>query len=137
MSDKSASKKKAAKRPKQQASVLGSLPATRPTRLGRHAAATDGATDAAAAPRPAAKRPAAKPRATTTARAAAAKPKPRPATPPPPRREPPPEPPPRTGPPSGPELVTTAVQAVGEIAQIGVTLGVRAVRRAVSRIPHP
>jgi hypothetical protein len=35
------------------------------------------------------------------------------------------------------ELVTTAFQAVGELAQIGVTVGGQAVRSALSRIPRP
>jgi hypothetical protein len=33
--------------------------------------------------------------------------------------------------------VTTAVQAAGELAQIGLSIGGRAVKRAVSRIPKP
>jgi hypothetical protein len=32
-------------------------------------------------------------------------------------------------------VVTTAVQAAGEIAQIGVGLGVRALKRAAKRLP--
>ena len=40
-------------------------------------------------------------------------------------------------PPKGTELVTTAVQATGELAQIGVKLGVRAAKRAVERLPKP
>lgn len=40
-------------------------------------------------------------------------------------------------PPSGAELVETMVQAAGEVAQIGLTLGVRALRDAVARIPRP
>ena len=48
-------------------------------------------------------------------------------------------PPPRTPaqPPKGAELVTTAVQAAGELAQIGLTLGGQAVKRAVRRLPKP
>jgi hypothetical protein len=34
-------------------------------------------------------------------------------------------------------VLETAVQAAGELAQIGVTLGVRVVRGAVSRLPRP
>jgi hypothetical protein len=41
----------------------------------------------------------------------------------------------RGGPPSGTALVTTAVQAVGEIAQIGLTVGGQALRRAARRLP--
>jgi hypothetical protein len=40
-------------------------------------------------------------------------------------------------PPAGAELVTTAVQAAGELAQIGLTLGTQALRGALSRIPRP
>jgi hypothetical protein len=48
-----------------------------------------------------------------------------------PRREPAPSPP------KGAELVTTAVQATGELAKIGLTLGGQALKRAVDRIPKP
>ena len=47
------------------------------------------------------------------------------------RREPAPTPP------KGAELVTTAVQATGELAKIGLTLGSQALKRAVDRIPKP
>jgi hypothetical protein len=40
-------------------------------------------------------------------------------------------------PPSGPEFVTTAVQAVGELAQIGLTVGGQVLRRAAKRLPRP
>jgi hypothetical protein len=40
-------------------------------------------------------------------------------------------------PPKGTELVTTAVQATGELAKIGLTLGGQALKRAVDRIPKP
>lgn len=43
----------------------------------------------------------------------------------------------RSGPPSGTEIVTTAVQAAGELAQMGVTVGAQALRRAASRLPRP
>ena len=42
-----------------------------------------------------------------------------------------------TGRPSGVELVTTAVQAAGELTQIGLTIGGRIVKRAVDRLPKP
>jgi hypothetical protein len=48
-----------------------------------------------------------------------------------PRRQPP------SSPPKGTELVTTAVQAAGELAQIGLTLGGQAIKRAVDRLPKP
>lgn len=44
---------------------------------------------------------------------------------------------PPAGPPSGVELITTAVQAAGELAQIGLSLGVRTLRGAISRLPRP
>ena len=43
----------------------------------------------------------------------------------------------RTGPPSGTELVTTAIQAAGELATIGVKVGGHILKRAVDRLPKP
>jgi hypothetical protein len=40
-------------------------------------------------------------------------------------------------PPEGIELVGTAIQAAGELAQLGLTLGTKALRGAVRRIPRP
>ncbi|MCW2985018.1 MAG: hypothetical protein JWR63_2588, partial [Conexibacter sp.] len=37
----------------------------------------------------------------------------------------------------GGDLIGTAVQAVGEIAQIGLTYGGQALRQALSRLPKP
>jgi hypothetical protein len=39
--------------------------------------------------------------------------------------------------PEGIELVGTAIQAAGELAQFGLTLGTKALRGAVARIPRP
>jgi hypothetical protein len=39
--------------------------------------------------------------------------------------------------PEGIELVGTAIQAAGELAQLGLTLGTKALRGAVRRIPRP
>ena len=39
--------------------------------------------------------------------------------------------------PEGIELVGTATQAAGELAQLGLTLGTKALRGAVSRLPRP
>jgi hypothetical protein len=49
------------------------------------------------------------------------------------------EPPPESkhSPPSGTELVTTAIQAAGELAQIGIAVGGQVLRRAVDRLPKP
>jgi len=117
-------KKSAKKKPKKSAdtSVLGSLPSTRPTRIGgdRRAGAT-------------------RTRAAVAAKPTAAKPKtrPKPAVP--------------TAPPAGwqvpgegdgrrdgdpTEIVTTAVQAAGELAQIGLTRGGQILKRAAGRIPR-
>jgi hypothetical protein len=141
-------------------SVLGSLPATRPSRFGRERRESGGGTATKAKPKakPRAKaataaRPRAKPKA-------AARPKPAPA----PRAvaEPASAPGPRavragapsleesteraqhaerpestTQPPSGTELVTTAIQAAGELAQIGLAVGGQVLRRAVDKLPKP
>jgi hypothetical protein len=144
MTQKSA-KKKSKKSAKAGAnpSVLGSLRSTRPTRLGgdRRAGAT--ASRATAAKPKATRSPAAKPekakakaktKAATKSPAAATQPKAtaahRPTPPPPPPR-------PANGRPSGTEIVTTAVQAVGELAQIGATVGTQLLKRAAQRLPRP
>jgi hypothetical protein len=120
-------------------SVLGSLPATRPTRFGRERRESGGT----------ATKTVAKPRAKKAAPKAAAKPararKPRPVRAGAPAlresterartAEPPPEP--KTTPPSGTELVTTAIQAAGELAQIGLAVGGQVLRRAVDKLPKP
>jgi hypothetical protein len=41
------------------------------------------------------------------------------------------------GVPSGADLVTTAVQAAGELAQIGLAAGGRALKSALERLPRP
>jgi hypothetical protein len=122
-------------------SVLGSLPATRPTRFGRERREGGGT----------ATKTVAKPRAKKAAKKAAAA-KPAPARKPRPVRagapalresterartaEPsPPES--KTTPPSGTELVTTAIQAAGELAQIGLAVGGQVLRRAVDKLPKP
>jgi hypothetical protein len=38
---------------------------------------------------------------------------------------------------SEPSVLKTAVQAVAELAEIGLTLGARLLRSAVSRLPRP
>ena len=131
-------------------SVMGNLPSTRPQRMARRrdgdpvsraAAKPTRATPKAvgkpatpAKPKPKAKATqAAEPKAAPKPRAVrsgspslAAKKKTKS-----PRREPAPSPP------SGTELVTTAVQATGELAKIGLTLGGQALKRAASRLPKP
>ena len=125
--------------------VMSSLPRTRPQRPSRRrASGRSGDAKAKRAPRAAAKPAAARPKAAAKpasrgSRAAAARPKPqgvRPSAatraaskPPPPNRPP--------SPPSGTDLVGTAVQAAGELAQLGLTLGTRALRDVVKRVPRP
>lgn len=181
MSEKSAKKKpKKAGKAAAQPGVLGNLPATRQTRLGRdRPAAAPGPDAVASAAKATAKAPAAKTSKTSTASRPKAKrtssvssapaaassasvsSPPAPATsttrPPatPTRRSGPTAAElrataeaaranadrtrngRRSGPPSGTEIVTTAVQAAGELAQIGVTVGAQALRRAASRLPRP
>jgi hypothetical protein len=94
-------------KPPKDKSVLGTLPSARPERLGapRHAA------DAKRAPKPRAVSPGAAELGRTHG-----------------------SPPPRAlEPPKGAELVSTAVRATGELAQIGVMLGGRALKRALHR----
>jgi hypothetical protein len=134
MAEKSA-KKKPKKAAKTEDSVLGNLSATRPTRLGRESAKSPAAKTPA---RPsAAKSSAAKTSPPKEADAKAAK-----------LRKPAPAPPAgwqvpgedgrrKSGPPRGTEIVTPAVQAAGELAQIGATLGGRLLKRAAGRIPRP
>jgi hypothetical protein len=132
-------------------SVLGSLPSTRPERFGRArrevtvarvqprgtrpakpvAARTKAASPrrakAAATGRPRAKAaPAPKPAAVTAGCPPLERPKV--SAPPPPRP---------IGAPTGTELVTTAIQATGELARIGLTVGGQVLKRAVDRIPRP
>jgi hypothetical protein len=120
MADKPAKRK--AKPKREPSGVLGTLPATRPERIGRPRRA-----DA----KPAAKAPAKR----------AAKAKPEAVTPgsPPlrPKRAtngPPPRP---IAAPTGTELVTTTIRAAGELAQIGFTVGGQVLKRTIDRIPRP
>jgi hypothetical protein len=166
-------------------SVLGSLPATRPTAL-RADRSRDGAKARSAKPRTATAKRTPKPKSGSPTAAAkpkrrspkaAAKPaasrsrtvkktttEPAPRTPATPAREPatPHRPRPvragapalaesterarseaheplETGasPPSGTQLVTTAIQAAGELAQIGFKLSGHALKRAVDKLPKP
>jgi hypothetical protein len=129
---------------KGEANVLASLPSTRPNRLGRHAAKRP----AAAAPKPSAKprakakAKAAKKPAPVVAKAAPARPKPvRPATAkldgPARKSAAKREPVREESAPSGTELVTTVVQAAGELASVGLSIGGQIVKRAVERLPKP
>jgi hypothetical protein len=147
MTDRSGKSKKAKKPAAAQPSVLGSLPATRPERIGRRGASgapggTARAKPAAAArtaaakpkPRPKATRATAASRAASAEKAAAAQRRAARSSAPPP---PPESEPRRATPPKGPELVTTAIQAAGEIAHIGITVGGQVLKRAARRLPRP
>ena len=153
MSEKTAKpKKRKAAGSKDQPGVLGNLPATRTTRFGGERS-RGAATKAKAKPKTETKpKAAAKPRVAAPPDAATPAPKPR--TPHRPR-------PVRAGapalkesterarseaseplergskPPTGTELVTTAIQAAGELAQIGLTVGGQVLKRAVNRLPKP
>jgi hypothetical protein len=119
-------------------SVLGSLSAKRPERFGRPRREAPVATR----PRPA------KPRAKTPQpkRAKAERTTPAPASKPvavtagcpelerPKSAPPPPRP---IGHPTGKELATTAIQATGELARIGLTVGGQVLKRAIDRLPKP
>jgi hypothetical protein len=123
-------------------SVLGSLPATRPERFGRARREVTVATTQPRGPRPAKAKPArakapspARPKA---ARAKSQKPVAVSAGCPPLERPKTSAPPPRpVGAPTGTELVTTAIQATGELARIGLTVGGQVLKRAVDRLPRP
>jgi glucan-binding YG repeat protein len=145
-------KKKAAKA---DTGVLGNLSATRPTRIGgdRRSATTRRSSRpaAASAAKTAAAAPAAgKTAAARTTPAAATKPKPatkaskpkvrtNAGTQPKPPAAPPKgwQTPDQDGDQGGTGIVTTAVQAAGEIAQLGVTVGGQILKRAAGRIPRP
>jgi hypothetical protein len=129
MAEKSAKKKpKKAAKPSSEASVLGNLSSTRPTRIGgerRGAASPRKRTTAAATKKPTS--------APKEAEAKAAK-----------LRKPAPAPPAgwqapgedgRSG--GATDVVTTAIQAAGELAQLGATIGGQLIKRAAGRIPRP
>lgn len=155
MSEKTAKPKKGkAAAGKDQPGVLGNLPATRATRFGgERSRGTTTATKAKPKPKAATKpKAAAKPRAAAPPVAATAAPEPRTQHRPRPVRAGAPalkksteraraeaSEPLESGskPPSGTELVTTAIQAAGELAQIGLTVGGQVLKRAVKRLPKP
>jgi hypothetical protein len=102
--------------------VLSSLPRTRPE---RRSAKRD------------TRAPAAKPKPRANAKSAAPRSKPK-ATAPPPKIPPAGYAVPKTASPvsaGGTELVGTAIQAVGELANLGASLGGRALREVLGRLP--
>ena len=148
MAEKSG-KKKTKKAAKGETGVLGNLSATRPSRIGG-----DRRGAPARSPRPPAAKPSrsSRPAAAATAKtAAAAKPKaatkpkvrtlegtaPKPPSAPPAGWQTPDQDGRKSGPPSGTEIVGTAVQAAGEIAQLGLAVGGQLLKRAAGRIPRP
>jgi hypothetical protein len=127
MADKPPKRKTNAKRAPD--GVLGTLPASRPERIGRPRA-TAAKSEAHARAKPAPKRA---PRVTPSRPVAV--------TPGcPPLRvsrasdAPPPKP---IGAPTGTELVTTTIRAAGELAQIGFVVGGQVLKRTIDRIPRP
>jgi hypothetical protein len=156
MAEKSG-KKKTKKAAKAETGVLGNLSATRPTRIGGDRRGATARTSRPASAKPASPKTASTKTAAATRAAAsgakkssggkkagkpkAVKPKVRPA--PTPEAAPPAgwqttdQDGRKSGPPSGPEIVTTAVQAAGELAQIGLTVGSQLLKRATSRLPRP
>ena len=127
--------KSAKKKPKKaaDASVMGNLPATRPARIGgerRGAAAPRKRTTATATKPTATRKPTSAPK---EAEAKAAK-----------LRKPDPAPPAGWQTPgedggghSATDVVSTAVHAAGELAQLGVTISGQLIKRAAGRIPRP
>jgi hypothetical protein len=127
--------------PEEPESVLGSLSATRPERFGRARREVPVAAVQTRGPRPAKPKPArAKAAQPRRAKAAAPAKKPtavkagcpeleRPKSAPPPPRP--------IGHPTGSELVGTAIQATGELARIGLTVGGQMLKRAYNRLPRP
>jgi hypothetical protein len=114
MADKPPKRKANAKRGAD--GVLGTLPKSRPERIG-------------------------KPRANATANAAPKRTsKPAAVTPgcPPLRVSRTAEPPPKSiGVPKGTELVTTTIRAAGELAHVGLVVGGQVLKRTLDRIPRP
>jgi hypothetical protein len=113
MAEKAAKPKGKAKR--EPSGVLGTLPASRPERIGR----------------PRGSKPKAKAKPKPTPKAVS------PGSPPLRVRRVTDAPPPKPLPaPTGTELVTTTIRAAGELTQIGFTLGGQALKRAVDRLPR-
>ncbi len=95
--------------------VLGTLPASRPERIGkpRESGAAGRGPRRSPSPSPPGCPPLRAPRATDA---------------------PPPKP---LGAPTGTELVTTTIRAAGELAQIGFVVSGQVLKRTIDRIPRP
>lgn len=98
--------------------VLGSLPARRPQRRSARRDGKAASKPPAKPPEPEKRPQGVRPSAATDA--ASSTPGERPASPP-----------------EGVELLGTAVQAAGELAELGLRLGTKALRGAVKRLPRP
>ena len=116
--------------------VFAGLPNARPQRRSakrdRPARGAAGRASAAPKTKPAAAKPKAKPAAAKPKRAAA-QPKPAEKVPPAGYATPAAD----DDAPKGAELVGTAVRAAGELAQIGIAVGGRALKSAIERLPRP
>jgi hypothetical protein len=112
--------------------VLGALPHRRPNRRsekragGARAVAPEQPPPGAATGKARGKQPTTRPRAGRREQP----------SPPAGRREQP-SPAAQPSPPRGAELVSTAVQAAAELAEIGLSATARAIREAVARLPRP
>lgn len=147
------SKRKSKTGAKNEPGVLASLPATRPARMSARARAGDtekAAAETRAKTKAASAKPAAKPRkaAATKAKAEPARvPVAKPARPRPvrsasknlaePAKKAADKRPAEDRSASGTELVATVVQAAGELAQVGLTVGGQLIKRAVEKLPKP
>lgn len=149
------SKRKSKTGTKNEPGVLASLPATRPARMSARARAGDtekAAAETRAKTKAASAKPAAKPRKAAATKAKA-EPEParvpvaKPARPRPvrsasknlaePAKKAADKRPAEDRSASGTELVATVVQAAGELAQVGLTVGGQLIKRAVEKLPKP
>lgn len=138
--------RRAAPAPKTTTATAASQAAARPSATRTAAAKRSTTPKTSTAPKvSAAPKAASAPKAATVPKVAAA-PKPPTAARPRPVREGAPgigtagsrdQPSPESGRPSGTELATTAVRAVGEVAQLGITIGGHVLKRVVDRLPKP
>jgi hypothetical protein len=127
MADRAPKRKTNAKR--EPAGVLGTLPASRPERIGRPRGKTAPKRAGGATPKPRAKAiPAAEHRPEAVSPGCPTLRHARVTDPPPPKP---------LGPPKGTELVTTTIRAAGELAQIGFVVGGQVLKRTIDRIPRP
>ena len=97
--------------------VLGTLPASRPERIGKPRHSNGAQPKPKAIRKPAAVTPGCPPLKVSRATDA-----------------PPPRP---IGAPKGTELVATSIRAVGELAQIGLVVGGKVLKRTIDRLPRP